>query len=883
MTWTSIAVRRLRALLRRSRVEAEMAEELRLHLEMEAAHRERAGLAPDEARRAAVHAFGGVEHAKEAYRDARGVWAVEQVVQDIRYGLRSLRAAPAFTAAVIITLALGIGASTAIFSVVHGVLLRALPYADPERIVVLWENDRDSHTEREPASVPDYFDYAARARSFSALAAFAEVPLNRTSADAEPERLAGARVTANLLAALGATPRIGRGFLAAEDAPGGPRVAIVSDRYWRTHLGGTTSVLGSSLLLDDSASTIVGVLPPEVRFPTEQTDVWVPMQLSPTSAPRSRHFLTLVGRLRANVSVTAANSEAASIGKALESEYTSDNAARGASVESLTDVLVGGVRRTLVLLLGAVALVLLIACANAASLLLARLAARAREVAVRAALGATRRRLAQQFFVESLLLTLGASTIGVALAAVGLRGLLAFAPATLPRRAEIALSAPVLAASIAVSVLVALAFGLLPALGGGAMPGDALQSTGSRGGTASREHRRFRGWLVVAEVALSLVLAVSAGLLVRSFERARGVDPGFTARRVLEIHYQLPPSRYFQSFSNYPGGWSKILGFQRDLVARAGALPGVQSAALAYNDPLTAGFANSFRIEGREAEAERGQAELATRPVSASYFATVGIPILRGRGFTERDDASAPLVVVINAAAATRYFANDDPLGKRIRFWGQFREIVGVVGNERFGGLVAVAPPAVYPVVSQAPMTIATLLVRTQGDPRASLAAVRRELRALDPNVAPFDVQTIDEALATSTAPQRFSATLLGSFAGVALVLALVGIYGVVAYSVAQRTREIGIRVALGATRSDVVREVLAQGLRLALAGCAIGLLGALAAGRLLASQLFAVSPWDPATFGLAITAIFAIAIVGSYVPARRAAGVQALEALRQD
>jgi putative ABC transport system permease protein len=817
---------------------------------------------------------------KEDYRDARGVRPLEELVQDVRHGFRSLGRAPAFTIAIVLTLALGIGANTAIFSVVHGVLLRALPYSDPDRIVVVWETDRNSSTLRELASVPDYFDFLSRSRSFASLAG--AVQFNRTWIGDEAERVSGAAVSASMFSVLGVTPRLGRIFTAEEDAPGGPGVIIVSDRFWRTRLAASTAAIGQQVRFDDSLYTLVGVLPADVRFPDASVDVWFPLQSSATSAQRSWHIISVVGRLRPGVTLAAAQNEMASIARQLEEEYRDANDGRGVNLEPLPEVLVGGVRRTLFILLGAVGLVLLIACANAASLFLARLSARAREVAVRSALGATRRRLAQQFFVESLLVTLAASAVGVLFAAGGLRALLALAPESLPRRGEIMLDGPVLAATLAVSILVAMAFGILPALQGGRPPSDNLQGNGTRGGTATREHHRFRGGLVVAEVALSLVLVVSAGLLGRSFANVRAENPGFTPERVLKLRYQLPSSRYPQNFAEFPQGWGKLIGYNRDILARVQALDGVRSVAIAANDPLAPGFANSFVIEGRESEAA-AQAELATRPVSAGYFETVGIPLLRGRHFAATDDPRAPKVMIINDAAARQYFPGQDPVGKRIRFWGSSREIIGVVGNERFAGLTAAAPPAMYPPLSQTPMGTATLLVSTRSDPRQVLAGVRREMRAMDPNVAPFEIQTMEEVLEASVAPQRFAATLLGSFAAVALALALVGIYGVVAYTVAQRTREIGVRVALGATTRDVVRYVLGNGLRLALLGSALGVLGAIGAGRLLSTQLFGVTAGDPLTLVAAVAGMLTVAVVASYVPARRAAGVAPMVALRVD
>ena len=881
MSWRHAIPRRLRALVRRPAVERDMHDELALHYELAVAEKIEAGVPPRVARAEVLREFGGADGAREMYRDARGTAWLEQIGRDTRYALRTLRATPAFTAVIVATLALGIGANSAVFSVVHGVLLRELPYESPDRLVMVWETDRDSGTEREGASIPDYFDFRARARSFVSLAAFRPVPMNRTG-DAAPERVWSARVTREFLTTLGVTPVLGRDFLEAEAAPGGPPAVLVSTRYWRTRLGADPAVLGRSLRLDDSLFTIIGVLPERFHFPDDEVELWAIDQMTPTSGERYRHQISVVGRLASDATFAAAQREMDGIATALEEEYPQTNGGRGVHVEPLEQVLLGDVRPGLLLLLGAVGVVLLIACVNAANLLLARRAARAREMAVRTALGAARGRLVQQLVIESGVIAGVAAVLGIALAVIGVRALVAIAPSSLPRAEEIAVNAPVLLVTLGVSILVALVFGLLPAAGGRAVaPAEVLASAGSRTGSSSREHTRLRGMLVVTEIAMAVVLVAGAGLLLRSFWALRAVEPGFETENALAVSYQLPPSRYPASFANYPGGWERTFSFQRDVLERVRAVPGVRRAALAFNDPLTAGFTNSFLIEGREAELAAGQAEVPTRPVSAGYFATAGIPLLAGRDFSEGDDARSPAVLIINRAMADRYFPDADPLGQRIRFWGTTREIIGVVGNERFNGLAADAPPAMYPPIAQAPATMGTLLVRTAGDPRSVVAAVQRAIWSIDADLAPFDVRTMEDALDTSLAQRRFLALLIAAFAGIALVLALVGVYGVIAYSVAQRGREIGIRLALGASGRRVLRGVVGEGIRLAAIGSAIGLMLALGAGRLVRSQLYGISATDPLTLAAAAAMLIAIAVLGSAIPAWRASAMPPGEVLR--
>ena len=873
--------RRLVALVRRDSMGQDMDDELSLHFDLAVEEKISQGMSPERARAEILREFGGRDGAVEAYRDAGGTQPLERLLRDVRYAWRTFRATPVFTLIVVGTLALGIGANSAIFSVVNGVLLRALPYAEPERLVMVWETDRDSGTEREGASVPDYFDFRQRARSFDHLAAFQVTPMNRTGAS-EPERVSAARVSAEFLATMGSAPLLGRNFLEAEVMPGGPPALLVSERYWRSQLGGDPRALGQSLRLDDSLFTIVGVLPMAFRFPEESVDLWVADQLTPESGPRYRHQITVVGRLAAGTSLEAAQREMDAIASALEAEYPETNAARGVNLEPLEEALFGPVRPALLLLLAAVGVVLIIACVNAANLLLARRAARTRELAVRTALGAGRSRLVQQLLVESALIAAAAAVVGIALAFAGVRGLLAVAPAAIPRVNDIAVDGTVLAVTLGISAVVAIVFGLLPVAGGQRVaPADALKSSPGRTGSGSREHRRLRATLVVTEIALAVVLVVGAGLIVRSFWALRSVEPGFAPENMLSLRYQLPPSRYPQSFADYPAGWARIFSFQRELLEQVEAIPGVRSAAIAFNDPLSAGFTNSFVIEGRDQSAAAGQPEVPTRPASANYFSTAGIPLLQGRSFTSSDDAGAPPVVIINAAMARQFFANENPLGQRLRFWGISREIIGVVGNERFAGLANEPAPAMYPPLAQAPATTGTLLVRTVGDPRAVLGSVRAAIRSIDRDVAPFGITTMGDALDASVAQERFLAFLLTAFAALALVLALVGVYGVVSYSVAQRGREIGIRLALGASSQLVLRSIVGEGLRLAVAGCAIGIIGALAAARLVRSQLFGVSANDPLTIAAAVATMAAVAVAASLIPAIRASTLPPAEVLR--
>jgi putative ABC transport system permease protein len=807
---------------------------------------------------------------------------VAGLVADLRFALRSLRSRPGISLAVLLTLTLGIGANTALFSVVRGVLLRPLPVTDPDQVVMVYQYDRISGTEREPFSVPDYFDLLARGRSFSGTAAFEATPMTLGRDRGEPLRVTATGVTQGFFDLLGAPPVMGRTFTESEDVPGGAKVAVLSNELWRSRFLGDSTILGHSLRLDDAIYTVIGVAPPGLDLPGQATDVWLPLQLGPTSTPRSRHNVMVVGRLSQGASLAGAGREMDALGHQLEAEYPESNRGRGISVEGMTDVVVGGVRPALVLLLGAVALLLLVACANVASLLLAQGWARAREFALRRTLGASTFRLARQFLIESLLVTGTAGALGVGVAIWGLDLLLGLAPADLPRLSEVRVDGAVLAVTLALALSVGLAFGLVPLAQASRLDlHAAVQGDGGRTSSAGPRRRRLRDLLVVAEIAVSALLVIGAGLLLRSLHNLRAVDPGFRTERIVKLDFRLPESRYPQSFDDYPG-WSEITGFHQRLVDRIGGIPGVLDAAIAAHHPLAPGFTNSFVIEGRENEYQQ-QPEIPIRPVTPGYFATMGVPLRRGRMLESRDGAGAPDVLLINQAAARRFFSGRDPLGQRISFWGRSREIVGVVADERFRGLGEDAPPAAYPPIAQVPMSAATLLVRSTSELPTLVPALREAVWSLDPELALSGIEPLDQTLSDSIARPRFTTVLLGGFAALALMLASIGIHGLLGYTVVQRTRELGIRIALGAPRRLVLGQVVGHGLRLAVLGVGLGLLGGLALTRLLRGFLFGVGPTDPAIFAATPIVLAAVALLASGLPARRATRVDPMIALRSE
>ena len=819
---------------------------------------------------------------------------------DVRYALRSLRKAPAFTAVAVLTLGLGIGANTAIFSVVDGVLLRPAPFADIDRLMMVWETDRKSGTTREPASVPDYLDFRDRTTQFAELAAFAGTEVNLTPDDGDPARLSALFVTREFFGAVGLVPLAGRGFTEEEDRPGGPAVVVIGEDLWERLFSRDPAVLGRTLRLNDVSTTIVGVMPQGSDFGMlqvlkaaaysrgfadrggrVQVDAWTPLGAN-TPLPRTTHPIFVLGRLAPGASAETAQQEMAAVAADLEATY-GENDARGANIEPLGQVIFGPVRPALLVLLGAVAFVLLVACANVANLLLVRAGARAREVTVRTALGAGMSRLARQFMVEGAVLTLAGAAAGVGLAGVGLDLLLALAPADIPRGAEIGLDARVLAVTLSVSVVIGLAFGLLPTLQARRLNLQAALQGESRGASAGREHRRFRSGLVVIELALAVMLMIGAGLLIKSLWRLQQVDPGFNAGGVLKAEYQLPASRYPRDFSRWPD-WPEVRQFNTDLRERVGALPGVEAVTIAGSHPLDAGYTSSIRVVGREAEAGDWP-EPSVRMVAAGYFETLGVPLVGGRRFAEADDAGAPRVIMINQAARRQFFASQDPLGQQINLWGSNRTVVGIAGDERIHGLAAAPPPAVYLPLAQVPSAagVHSVLVRVNAEPAPMAPALRRVIQAMDPGMPLVGVEALEQTLSNSVAQRRFTMLVLGAFAAVALLLAAIGVHGVLSYTVAQRTREIGIRMALGADLADVRRLVLGQGAVLAGSGVLLGLLGAIAVRRVIATLLYGVGAGDPGTFAGVVLALGSIALLAIYLPARRAARVDPMVALREE
>lgn len=822
------------------------------------------------------------------------------MLSDVRYAIRSFLKTPGFTATVVLTLALGVGANTAIFSVVNAVLLRPAPLKDLTRLAIVWETDRNSGTRREPASVPDYLDFKERSRTFERLAAVMPAEVNLTPVAGDPARLAALQVTHDLLPMLGIDPIAGRGFTADEDRPGAPPVVVISESL-QTRLFGERAAIGRRVRIDDRPALVVGVVADGSDFGALQilsaaaysrgfadrglrtsVDLWMPLQPDPEALPRSTHPIFVLGRLGSDHSLNAAQSEMAAIAADLERAYPV-NAGRSVNVEPLEQVVLGPFRPALYLLMSAVGLVLLVACVNVANLMMARNAARAHEHAVRIALGASGGRLTRLLVVEASLLSLAAAIGGVALAWSGVRALVAIAPPDVPRLSEAAIDSPVLAVTLGVAIAAACTFGLLPAMPRAARELPSSLTRGEPRSSGGRSRRRARGVLVAAELALAVLLVCGAGLLIRSFWALQRVDPGFRAEGVLKAEYQLPSSRYPADFRVWPI-FKEQHAFTDALLARASALPGVVSVAVAGNHPLDPGFTNSFTIVGREAEAATWP-ELSIRRVTPGYFRTVGLGLASGRLFTDADTATSAPVALINAAAVRRFFRDRNPIGAQLRFWGATRTIVGVVGDEKFRGLAETTPPAAYTPLAQTPSATGAgvLLVRASGPAEALAPAIVSTIHAIDPGLAVFGLEPLEDTLSRSVGQRRFTMLLLASFAGVALLLAVVGVHGVVQYSVVQRRREIGIRMAVGATPSDVTALFVREGLVLAAAGTAAGLIGAVVLARVLSTMLFGITATDPRTYMAVGGLLGAVALLAVLTPARRATRIDPLVALRSE
>jgi len=815
---------------------------------------------------------------------------METLFKDIRYGARALWKRPGFTAVAVITLALGIGANTAIFSIVNATLLRPLPFKDPERIVMLWGflPKMAQTTDKLPFSAGNVVALRDQNHSFENLSAFRSWGWQLTGGG-EPELLRGARVSFDFFQAVGANPMLGRSFAAEEDMPNRAPVAIISYGLWQRHFGGDQNVIGKTLSLTGQTVMVVGVMPRGFQFPgganmipglqfALQNDIWMPLAFTDEEKRQQGNLnLALIGRLKPGVSAGQAESEL----RALEQDLPLGKIGYTINALPLQQQMVGKIRKLLLVLLATVALVLLIACANIANLLLARASSRQKEIAIRAAMGAGRIRLIRQLLTESLLLSLGGGALGFLLAVWGSSLLVALIPEDVPRVHEVSVDGRILGFTLLVSFVTGVVFGLAPALQASRLDLNASLKEGMRGTTAGLRQNRLRSLLVVSEVAMALVLLVSAALLIKSFVRLLEVKPGFNPANVLTMDIQLPdlpPSRYAKD--------EEQTAFFQQLMDRIKALPGVDGASAVVTLPLTGAFESTDLIlAGQQSlpNAQRPEADYTT--VTPDFFRTMQIPLLQGRQFTTQDTKGTPGVIIINDILARMCWPGEDPIGKHftVGFEKTPREIVGVVASIKQTRLDAAGRPAMYMPHLQSPSSGMTVLVRTSGAPLAMAAAVREQVWAIDKNVPVTHLQTMDQVFGDSVAQPRFSMLVVGLFAALALVLASVGIYGVMAYSVSRRAHEIGVRMALGARTGQVLKLVLKEGMTLTLMGIAVGLFGAFALTRLIATLLFGVSAKDPFTFISVAALLAAVALVACYIPARRATKVDPLVALRYE
>jgi putative ABC transport system permease protein len=879
--WFYTVPLRLRSLLHRGQVEQELDEELRYHLERQIEENIAAGMTAREARYAALRAMGGIEQHKEECRDMRRVNFIEDFIQDLRYGLRVLVKSPVFTIVAVLSLALGIGANTAIFSVVNGLLLQPLPYPEPERIVDVWHTPpQESFPGMAMFSVSpgNYLDWKSQNESFEAMAAYQGNVFSMSDGNT-PTTVIGTRVSSEFFSVLRSTPSQGRTFVPEEEQPGRNQVVVLGYGLWQRAFGGDPNLIGQTLSLDSQKFTVIGIMPSGFEFPQEG-ELWVPLAWDEKERQtRAIHDYEVIARLKPEVSLAKAQAEMSTISSRLEQQYPEANKGWGAVVIPLREDLVGDIRPALLVLFGAVGFVLLIACANVANLMLARGANRKKEIAIRIALGAARSRIVRQLLTESILLSTAGGLIGLLLAGWGSQVLVQMSSGSLPIPGEISMDRWALGFTLLLSFAAGIIAGIAPAFQfSAAETSETLkQGTGRNGGSSASQ--RTRKALVIAEVILSLILLIGAGLMIRSFWKLQQVDPGFDTSNTIVMGVGLPATKY-------PDPQQQAVFFDR-VLEQISTLPGVVSAGSTTTLPLSgSGSTQPFTIQGRPEPLVAEQPTAKMRYISADYFRAMGVPLRQGRFFNDQDRDKGAQVLIISETMARQFWPGEDPIGKRLTPSFHLdlgaREIIGVVGDVK-AGLDADAAPVMYMPYKQAPRSFMTLVARTTSNPQNFNRAIAEAIRAVDSEQALWNVRTMEQVLTNSVSGRRFNMTLLITFAGLALVLAAVGVYGVMNYSVTLRRRELGIRLALGAQRGDVLRLVLGQGLALTFIGIGVGLIAAYGLTRLMESLLYGVSATDYLTFISVSGVLLVVGLLASYLPARRATKVDPMIALRSE
>jgi len=861
-------IARLKGLLRKEQLDRELDEELRSHLEMRAADNLAVGMSSEAARIDAQKRFGNTTLLKEDTRAVDIIGWLDECARDFRYALRMLQRSPGFTAVAVLTLALGIGANTAIFSVVDAILLRPLPYPEPERLVRVWESSIKHDSPRNVVNPLNFLDWHDHAQSFESMAAISGLMTNLSS-QGRPIAVQGMQVTPEFFSTLRVPPLLGRTFVAEDGIPGHERAVILSFDLWQRQYGAEPKIIGAKIDVDSVPYTVIGVMPRDFSYPKFKSEVWTPLPLTRSEEWKGGRFLTVIARLKPGVSLSQAQQDMLRVANFTVQTRPDNNKGWSANVFPMLEDVTRGVRRPLWVLLASVGFLLLIACANVANLLLMRGTGRLRELAVRSALGAPRSRIVRQLFVESLLLTLAGMAAGLVFAQVGLRSLLALIPqnAPLPRSEPIAIDARVLLFTFLASLFTAVVFGLVPALRLSRVDlQNALKQGTLRGGVGG--HQTLRRSFVVAEVALALLLSVGAGLMLRSFARLISVDPGFSSPA--RYHDNLKRSQYFDR-----------------VLAEIRSAPGVQAAGSTHFLPLTeriSGSCFSFADQPAPSPADSPSAQFLI--ISSGYFQTMGTALIRGRDFDHRDRFNSLPVAIVNHAFVHRYYSVQNALGKQLRVCWDIEkpvEIVGVVADARQAQLQDAPKPTIFLSNSQAPMYFATLVVRATGDPIQIARSTEEAIHRVDPDQAVSDIQTMETVFSDSVSSPRFQAILLLVFAGLAVALAMIGVYGIVSYSISQRTNELGIRIALGARAADVVRLVLCEAFVLAAIALLLGLAGSIALSRVLQSLLFEVTPTDPVTLASVCFLVLAVTALAAVPPARRATRIDPLIALRYE